>query len=87
MALGVFSRLHRCAKRATNRVACVGFREVNAFRRQPVDIGGFDHRIARTAHRVIAHLIGVDDQDVGLLAHPRNLEVMGPHRIVRARAA
>ena len=33
---------------------------------QPINIRRPYHRVARTSHRVIAHLVGIDDQDIRL---------------------
>ena len=69
VALGVLAGHHRRPERTADWVGDIRLRKLHAFSRQPVDLRGFDHRVAGAAHGVVAHLIGIDHQEVRPFAH------------------
>ena len=65
VGMGVFAGHDGGAKGTAKWEGGVGVIEAHAFMGKPVDIWRVDKGIARVAHDVETHLVGVDDKDIG----------------------
>ena len=69
VGVGVLAGHHRRPERAAQRERRVRPIEPHSLGPEPVHVRRADERVARAAHGVEAHLVGIDDQDVGAIRH------------------
>ena len=76
MALRIFARKDTRPKRTTDRIACISFCKLHAFKRKPVNIRCFYNTITSAPHSIATHLIWIYNQDIRLICHDASLLII-----------